>query len=135
MTSPALEIFGVPEGGPVPAIDSADMQKAYELIINTERKHASECLGIGAGFYEGVCSPDADLKAVAYRVGILGAMVKVCSQMADSPYAPYLDGDQLHSAVFRVAARAPLRWLSRKSGFPFDMTWEEFFGEIQKEQH
>lgn len=130
-TSPTSETFGGSEGSAVPTVSAADLQKAYDLVLQNHRQHVIT----GIDVLSGVCSPGADVKAISFRVLMLSALVNAWSEMGPgSPFTPYQDADHLDAAVFRVAARAPLRWLRRSVGFPFGTTAEDFFGEIQKEQ-
>jgi hypothetical protein len=130
MTTPPTSIFGNLEGSPTPTVDPVDLERAYGMMAENQRRN----FATGADILARVCSPGADTKALSYRAMILGALVSAWSEMGtESPFAPYLDGNQLHAAVFRVAATAPLRWLSRSNSFPFDITGKEFFDRIRHE--
>jgi hypothetical protein len=91
-------------GGPVPAVDPIDLKAVCYIHEEVRRQNPGQQAAVGVNAMEHACKPGADIRAVTYRVGMLGLLLIVPGDLL----APWRQGEQLNEAVFRVAAR--IRW-------------------------
>lgn len=120
-------LYGHP-GEPVATVSMADLKSAWQLYQDIKSQHPVSIPEIG--LIERVCGPGADIRAVVYRLQMLG-------------FLEILNGDRLaawkqngrpHEAVFSVVATIPMKWMEvgvSQSSLPFDV--DTFFQEVQKE--
>ena len=98
-------LFGKP-GEPVPAVDFADMKAMKAVMEDVKKEHPKGGVAIGMEVWQSVCSPDADIRAVSYRLRLLG-MLEISLQ-------PVYSGGQWSEAALKAAAKMEMTWL------PFD---------------
>lgn len=109
------------EGATVPAVSSADLQKAFEIAMQNPLKF------VGVDYMAQNCSPGADANAIGRRA----MMLKLVLHVFEDAFTAFRGTDgRLDAAVFDVAATAPLTRWTHRTGFPFDMRADEFFGQI-----
>ena len=111
-------------GEPVPIVDVADMKAVWARSRELNARHPGG-LAVELGVWKQVCSPGADVRAVAYRCQSLGVLEWLLR-------AAWNGGD-LSENAFKVAARMDLHWMapgvSEKTGL------EEFLTEVFAEAH
>jgi len=134
MDDPLSELFGKP-GDPVPAVDPADLATVWE-VGQEANAHAREIglkpgqtVGVDIGIYKSVCQPGADVRAACFRL----MMTQALGMMEHKELAHLEENEQLRDAVFKVAARFPMRWVGEgpMHGLPFDV--EAFLRDVQGE--
>src|SRR5215469_4634660 len=89
-------LFGKP-GEPVPAVDFADMKAMKAVMEDVKKEHPKGGVAIGMEVWQSVCSPDADIRAVSYRLRLLG-MLEISLQ-------PVYSGGQWSEAALKAAAK------------------------------
>ena|ERR1700746_953491 len=91
---------------PIPAVDSSDLERAYELrrLVPADRS-------IGLGAYTATCKPGADLEAVCRRMHLLVMLANFSSQEVKVRLAPWLrPGGVWTAPAFRAASRFQMDW-------------------------
>ena len=135
MAESISELFGNP-GDPVPTVDPADLATVWRVGQEAEA-HAREIglkpgqtIGVGMEVYKAACQPGADVRAAWFRF----TMTQALGLMEHQELAHLDQNEQLRDAVFKVAARFPMRWVGegRLDGLPYDA--EAFVREVRKEQ-
>ena len=106
-SGPSLRPFGTP-GELVPVVDAPDLKSAWNLFRQIESEDPSGGIGVGMELIKRVCSPGADIGAVAYRCQMLW-LLEMCR--GDALIAWKRSG-QFEEAVFRVAANIPMKWMA-----------------------
>jgi hypothetical protein len=93
-------------GEPVPPVNVADFKSVWAI-------------------YQDI----ADIHAVTYRCGMLQILEMVRGDLLVS----WKQNGQFQDAVFRVAARIPMKWIAEgmSQSLPFDV--DAFFEEVRKE--
>src|SRR5262249_48099216 len=125
----------VSEDGLVPPVDPSDMKALLrtgrEWPMGRERHMAqavgSTGRGVVAAAFGSVCSPDADVTAVWYRVVMLGMCDEAGLLSAHKHDSEFTD------AVFQVAAKFPMKRIEADAtyqGPPFDT--EEFLKQVER---
>ena len=113
-------------GEPVPIVDAADMMAVWAHGRELRAQHPGG-VAVELGVLKRVCSPGADIRAVAYRCQRLGVLEWLLR-------AAWTGGDFSESA-FKVAARMDLHWMApgvAEEGLGV----EEFLGAVfAEEQH
>jgi hypothetical protein len=99
--------FGMIPGKPVPRVKASDIKavwkqgreaEAQAMAHNPELKRGQ--LAIGSGMVQYVCSPDADIKAVAWRGMRLGMLMRRFGKQDVRPPA----------ILFSIFAKLPMKW-------------------------
>ena len=118
----------------MPVVCSEDMEKVYTMLICAKEAHGPRT-SIGSDIIAEGCSPDVDMRALNFRILVLMTMANAFSNLPDNPFAPWQNGLRLHPAVFRVAAKAPLKWFRRYSGpaCPFEVPLDDFVDQVKAE--
>jgi hypothetical protein len=111
------KLLGEP-GELVPEVDFADIKAMWDFMQDTKKRRPEweGRFAIGAGVYQSVCSPGADIRAVSYRLSILG--------MVGHLLEPVYSGGQFTEAALKAAAKVEMNWLPvgvPQKGFPFDV--------------
>jgi hypothetical protein len=112
-------------GEPVPVVDFADMRAVWAFVQDVQKRHP-EGIAIGMGAYKSVCSPGADIRAVGYRLSMLGLLEHFLQ--------PAYTGGQWSEAALKAAAKMELTWLPvgvPQKGLPFDVM--QFLAQAQAE--
>jgi hypothetical protein len=120
------KVFMGKPGEAVPTVDSSDLKALWNCYQELGAQHPEGSVGIAIGALQRICSPGADVRAVAYRYG----MLRVLAGMLEASWP----GGQPSDAVFKVAARMELKWMAVgvvQNGLPFDV--EKFLTEIHAE--
>lgn len=115
-------------GEPVPAVEMGDLKSAWNIYKDVESRHPGKQTAVGISVIEHACSAAADIRAVTYRCGTL----QMLEMLAGELLAKWKESGQLDDAVFRVAARIPMKWIGvgiPHSGFPFDI--DAFLDELR----
>ena len=85
---------------------------------------------MGSTVLEQACSAGADIRAVVYRLWMLGFLEMLPGDLLGR----WKDAGQLDDAVFWIIARLPLKWMAVglvQSEFPFDV--QSFLKELGQE--
>jgi hypothetical protein len=113
-------------GEPVPVVDVADI-KAVWAHGQELRAQYPEGVAVELDVWKQVCSPGADIRAIAHRCQRLGLLEMLLR--------PAWTGGDFSENALKVAARMDLHWMApgvtQKSGV------EEFLGEVfaEEQQH
>jgi hypothetical protein len=116
-TSPIPKFKAYAEGESIPPVDPEDIKRMWEY----ERTH-TKVNAIGWQWLQGLkaaLSPEAEFSDVSSRHGIITTLI-ICELLT-----PWQNGEELHEAVFRIAATFPLRYLKHKS---YKIPGDEHFG-------
>ena len=109
--SPVPKFKAYAEGEPIPPVDPEDLRRRWEIPIPRTREAI-----------EAAWQLEADISAVSSRDG----MIRMLSHYNRGQLlAPWNQGEELHEAVFRIAATFPLRYLKPKS---YMIAGDEHFG-------
>ena len=117
-------------GEPVPTVEMGDLKPVWNICKDIESRHPGKQVGVGISVVQHACSATADAGAVGYRCG----MPQALDSLPGDLLAPWKENGQLDDAVFRVAARVPMKWIGvgiPQSGLPFDV--HSFFNELRLE--
>jgi hypothetical protein len=109
------KLFGKP-AEPVPPVDFADMKAMWTVMQEVKDRHPEGRTAIGIGVYQHVCSPGADIRAVSYRLSMLG--------MLEMMFGHAYSGGQWTEAALKAAAKMELTWMPvgvSQTGLPFDV--------------
>jgi hypothetical protein len=112
-------------GVPVPVVDVADIKVMWTHGQEFKAQHPGG-VAVGMDVWKQLCSPGADIRAVAYRYGMLGLL----EMMLRAAWT----GGGLSENAFKVAARMDLDWMPVgvvRNGLPFNL--ERFLAEVQRE--
>jgi hypothetical protein len=112
-------------GEPVPVVDAADIKVMWTYGLELKAQHPGG-VAVGMDVWKQLCSPGADIRAVAYRYGMLGLL----EMMLRAAWT----GGELSENAFKVAARMDLVWMPVgvvRNGLPFSL--EGFLAEVQRE--
>jgi len=97
----AMEAYAA--GQPVPAVDPADIKAARELARRADTRKTTEgAVGIDVRLFVEVCSPGANIPAIALRGTLISLLLHL------ELLNPWLRGEDLDGAVYRVAADFPI---------------------------
>ena len=99
------------QGEPIPAVDPEELKRRWKIKIPWTR----EAL-------EAAWRLEADISAVSSRYGMIRMLA---GHNQEQLLAPWRQGEELHEAVFRIAATFPLRYLKHKS---YMIPGDEHFG-------
>jgi hypothetical protein len=105
------------EGEPIPTVDPEDIKRMHEY----ERTH-TKVNAIGWQWLQGLkaaLSPEAEFSDVSSRHGMIQTLIIY------KLLGPWQHGEELHEAVFRIAATFPLHEVKHK---PYMVTGDEHFG-------
>jgi hypothetical protein len=108
------------EGEPIPPVDPEDIKRMWEY----ERTH-TKVNSIGWQWLQGLkaaLSPEAEFSDVSSRHGMIETLARYNKGQL---LAPWHQGEELHEAVFRIAATFPFRCLKYKS---YKIPGDEHFG-------
>ena len=111
-------------GEPVPVVDVADIKAVWAHDRELRAQHPGG-VAVEIGVFKRVCSPGADIRAVAHRCQMLG--------LWEMLLRPVWTGGDLSENSFKVAARMDLRWMAPgviQSG----PAVEEFLAEVFAEE-
>lgn len=117
-------------GEPVPTVEMGHLKAAWNICKDVESRHPGKQVAVGISVIEHACSAGADVRAVGYRCGMLQALERLLGDLL----APWKENGQLDDAVFRVAARVPMKWMGvgiPQLGLPFDV--DSFIDELRLE--
>jgi|SRR5580693_8547050 hypothetical protein len=112
-------------GEPVPVVDVADIKVMWTHGQELKAQHPGG-VAVGMDVWKQLCSPGADVRAVAYRYGMWGLLEMMLR-------AAWTGGEPSENA-FKVAARMDLDWMPVsvvQNGLPFNL--EGFLAEVQRE--
>ena len=107
------KLIGKP-GEPVPAVDFADIKAAWAVMQDVKKRDPQGRMAICSTVYERVCSPGADIRAVCYRLSMLGIFERLLK--------PAYSG-QWTDAALKAASTMELTWMEVGKvykGLPFD---------------
>ncbi len=108
-------------GEPVPVVDVADIKAVWAHGRELNALHPGGVVAVELDVWKQVCSPGADIRAVAHRWQRLGVWEWLLR--------PAWTGGDLSENAFKVAARIDLRWMApgvAQSGLGV----EEFLAEV-----
>lgn len=115
-------------GGAVQEVDVADIESVLELFGGVRPvEHRPKAIGLSV--CEQVCSPQADVLSVCYRVGMLHLL---CGPL--HLLSLWLHDGVLDKAVIKVAAKFPMAKMEigvLRNSLPFD--FEEFVKQVEAE--
>ena len=95
-------------GKPVPTVDPDDIRRFREVgKLVVRDKPAEGCVGIDIRLFSDVCTPGANIPAVAFRSYPITILLHL------ELLNPWHRGDDLDDAVYRVAAVFPLAGIER----------------------
>jgi hypothetical protein len=117
-------------GGDVPMVEVADLRAVWGTYQDFAARHPGKQVAVGAAVLEEACSQRVDIEAVIYRYWMLQMLEMCCGDLL----APWRQSGHFHEAVFRVAARIPMKWMEMgvpQQGLPFDV--DLFAQELRKE--
>jgi hypothetical protein len=122
-----IPTFAGRAGEAVPQVEPDDI-KAVWTIFQEVARTPGERVAVGADFVKASCRPGADVAAVAYRSGMLHALVKHAPELA-----PWIANGEPADALFRAAAQTRMEWIGEelRHGWPFD--WDEFLRRVRGE--
>jgi hypothetical protein len=110
------------------AVNPADLKNVWTMMRDAQaRAMAGQLPSIDSRAYENVCSTDADVVAVWYRV----SMLELLQMVPAKPLTPWSHDGEFDDAVFQVAATFPMKKLPvgiEQNGLPFDV--QEFVKQI-----
>jgi hypothetical protein len=109
--SPIPKFKAYTEGEPIPPVDPEELKRRWKIKIPWTR----EAL-------EAAWRLEAEISAVSSRYGMIRTLA---GYNQDQLLAPWRHGEELHDAVFRIAATFPLRYLKHKS---YMISGDEHFG-------
>lgn len=111
--------LGATPGEAVPTVGVADLKSVWKIYKDIESKHPGGHGAVGITLVKHSCSAGADVRAVTYRCGMLQILDRVHGDLLTT----WKESGDLNDAVFRVAARVPMKWIGsgEHSGFPFDV--------------
>ncbi len=111
--------LGATPGDPVPTVGVADLKSVWKVYKDIESQHPEGGAAVGITLIRHSCSAGADVRAVTYRCGMLRILERVHGDLLTA----WKESGQFNDAVFRVAARVPMKWIGAgpQSGFPFDV--------------
>jgi hypothetical protein len=113
--------------GEVPAVNSSDLKKVWQLFSDFQDRNLGQCGSIGSTVYESVCNSGADVVSVWYRA----SMLRVLKEMMPELLASWTHDGQLDDVVFEVMSTFPVQKMKigvAREGPPFDV--EEFVKQI-----
>jgi len=96
------KLHGKP-GEPVPAVDFTDMKSMWAFVQDVKQRHPQGGVAISMELWQRVCSPGADIRAVSYRLRLLG-MLEILLQ-------PVYSGGQWTELALKAAAKMEMTWL------------------------
>jgi hypothetical protein len=105
------------EGEPIPPVDPEDIKRMHEYERTHSKVGANGCQWLQG--LQAALSPEAEFSDVSSRHGMIGRLT--IYKLLD----PWQNGEELHEAVFRIAATFPLRYLKYKS---YRIPGDEHFG-------
>jgi len=108
------------DGEPIPPVDPEDIKRMCEYERTHSRVGANGCKWLQG--LKAAISPEADSSDVSSRHGIVETLTRYNKGQL---MAPWHQGEELHEAVFRIAATFPLRYLKHKS---YMISGDEHFG-------
>jgi hypothetical protein len=108
------------EGQPIPPVDPKDIKRMCEYKRTHSRVGANGCQWLQG--LKAAISPEADFSDVSSRHRMVETLARYNKGQL---LAPWHQGEELHEAVFRMAATFPLRYLKRKS---YMIPGDEHFG-------
>jgi len=114
----------------VPTVGMGDLKSVWNIYKEIESRRPGKQVGVDISVIEHACSATADVRAVAYRCG----MLQILERLPGDLLAPWKESGQLDDAVFSVAARIRMNWIGvgiPQSGLPFDV--DSFLGELRLE--
>jgi hypothetical protein len=88
----------------------------WAFMQDLKKRHPKGNEDISTSVYQSVCSPGADIRAVSYRLSILG--------MVGHLLEPVYSGGEFTEAAVKAAAKVEMTWLPvgvPQKGFPFDV--------------
>jgi hypothetical protein len=115
--------FGMEPGTPVPQVDAQDVKAAWELTRDVERRRPAGSEGailIATRVVQRVCTPGADVVAVAHRSTVLNLLCLLHPEFV----APWMKDGGLEDAVFHAMAQVRMEWMEVgviQHGPPFDL--------------
>jgi hypothetical protein len=116
----------LPQDGPVPAVDPADLRSVWTI----QARYEQPGVGINVNFYRRVLNPGANVGSVCYRSAML-KLLKVILDKAELP-TPWMREGVPDNAVFKIFATIPMIGLQRggmTSELPFNI--EEAMKQIE----
>ncbi len=113
-------------GDPVPVVDVADIKAVYAHGREL-RAHHPEGVAVEIGVWKRVCSPGADVRAVAYR----------CQRLCVFEWLlrPAWIGGEFSERAFEVSAKMDLRWIAPGVSQTGLFELEEFVAQVFAEEH
>jgi hypothetical protein len=114
--------------GPVPSVDAADLKSVWAMQNELQASVPGKQIEIGGEFYKRACREGADVRSVFTRVSQLHVL-KMLGMLA-----PWIDGEVVDDAVFKVAATIPMTRMQPGivyDGLPFDL--QEFLNQVAKQ--
>ena len=111
-------MFGGKPGEPVPEVDPEDLKNSWEISRNSPAYHP-EAAATADEVFEHACKPGADIRAIAYRAGMLSLLIHVAQEKLLG-----LNESELDDEVFTAIAKIPMKWIATgvvTQGFPFDV--------------
>ncbi len=119
------ELLGKP-GESVPVVDAADIKVMWTECQKLKAQYGEGGVAVGASVWKELLPPGVDIRAVGYRLGMLGSFEMKLQ-------AAWSLGEPTENA-FKVAARMDLNWPQVgvvHNGFLFNL--EGFLAEVQFE--
>jgi hypothetical protein len=110
-------------GEPVPKVDPVDLKAFWQA----KQKFG----GINSDIAKKVCKPGADFDALDFRAD----MIWLINETEKQRLTPWMKNDQPDDAVFRVAAKIPMKGMGvgiQTRGFPFDI--DDFFRRVRSQK-
>jgi hypothetical protein len=123
----------------VSTVEPNDLKIVWQFVRHVEA-HAEPMGGLSAvamdpsGLQE-ICSPGANVRALAYRAMMLRFLFMSVHATPDEPESKELSGfwhaGELNDRAFQVMSTIPLEWIPKggRRGFPFD--GEEFIRQLR----
>ena len=126
------EFFPADENGLVPSVSAAALKAVWNMWRDMAAGMPGQRVALGDSVYKGVCSPNADTRAVFYRASIL-QMVSFLGPGGEPPDAVQHPVVELPDAVFELTAKFPMKGMRvgvPQQGLPFDV--EEFAKQLER---
>jgi hypothetical protein len=104
--------------GPMPAVDPADLKAAWQVYREAQARRPCDHIALSNNVLAQRCSKNADVNAIAYRLGFLRRIV------TRPEIFRFLTEGQPNDAVIRAFARIPMSGPESApgpQGFPFEM--------------
>jgi hypothetical protein len=119
------------QDGLVAMVDPSDLRRVWIICHSQKAQTPNRQVAIGFGAFERVCSSGSDVRATWYRAALLEML---CGSIGLLPPWLNINNGELHDAVFRVAAKFPIKKLqvgTPNQGPPLDV--QTFLKQIEEQ--